>query len=76
LVQIINYNRHDIETNIATECELTDVGRYQEDNLNSSGKYNVTTKESAAVASWQLKARNNLQNPTKNLKQSLRRKRN
>jgi hypothetical protein len=46
--------------NILTEYELTDINRYQKDNLNNSVKYNATTQERAADSSKQLKAQHNL----------------
>ena len=59
-------NKYDMEANIVTEHELTDINRHQKDNLNNSIKYNATTQERAADSSKQLKAQHNLQNPKKN----------
>jgi hypothetical protein len=59
-------NKYDMEANIVTEYELTDINRYQKNNFNNSIKYNATTQERAADSSKQLKAQDNLQNPKKN----------
>jgi hypothetical protein len=58
--------RNVIETDTATEYELTVTSRNCKDKLNNLGKYNTTAKESPADLSKKPKTQHNLQNSKKN----------